>query len=244
MPFNFQLIQTHWQAALIAELICSYEASLPDGAWPNWVLGNHDQHRLATRIGAAQARVAAVLILTLRGTPTLYYGDELGMSDAPIRPDQVRDPAEKNQPGKGFGRDPERSPMLWDQTHNAGFTTAEATPWLPLIEDAPEHSVAAESEQPRSILNLYRKLLNLRRATPALHAGSISDVIETNGVLSYTRTSGADRIQVHLNFTDETRRAEAIAGRLVLNSYLDSNRTTTGGSLSLRPNEAVILQAD
>ncbi len=244
MPFNFQLIQTQWQAALIAELIRSYEALLPDGAWPNWVLGNHDQHRLASRIGSAQARVAAVLILTLRGTPTLYYGDELGMPDASIPAGQVQDPAEKNQPGRGFGRDPERSPMLWDQTSNAGFTTVEAKPWLPLIEDAPEHSVAAASVQPDSILNLYRKLLILRRTTPALHAGSISDVVETNGVLSYTRTSGPTRVQALLNFTDQTRSSDALAGRLLLNSYLDSNRTSTGGSLILRPNEAVLIQAD
>ena len=84
MPFNFHLIQTVWQAATIADLIRRYEASLPAGAWPNWVMGNHDQQRLATRIGVEQARVAAVLILTLRGTPTLYYGDELGMPDATV----------------------------------------------------------------------------------------------------------------------------------------------------------------
>ncbi len=115
----------------------NYEALLPPGGWPNYVLGNHDQPRLASRIGAKQARVAAMLLLTLRGTPTLYYGDELGMEDVPIAPDQVKDPAEKNEPGKGRGRDPERSPMLWVNAPNAGFTAPEATPWLPLEADWP-----------------------------------------------------------------------------------------------------------
>ncbi len=128
MPFNFHLIQTDWQADRIAQLILQYEAALPAGAWPNWVLGNHDQKRLASRVGAAQARVAAVLLLTLRGTPTLYYGDELGMPDAHIAPDQVVDPAEKNQPGIGQGRDPERSPMLWTAEANAGFTAPAPGP--------------------------------------------------------------------------------------------------------------------
>ena len=142
MPFNFHLIQTAWQAELIADLIRRYEAALPAGAWPNWVMGNHDQHRLATRIGPEQARVAAVLILTLRGTPTLYYGDELGMPDAVIPPELVQDPAEKKQPGMGFGRDPERSPMVWDPSATAGFTTG--TPWLPLISDHAGQSVAVQ----------------------------------------------------------------------------------------------------
>ena len=104
LPFNFALIQTQWTAAAIAAVINTYEGLLPAGAWPNYVLGNHDQPRLATRIGKLQARAAAMLLLTLRGTPTMYYGDELGMVDVAIARDQVRDPAEKNEPGKGRDR--------------------------------------------------------------------------------------------------------------------------------------------
>ncbi|MFP3534616.1 alpha-amylase family glycosyl hydrolase, partial [Burkholderia sp. SIMBA_042] len=78
----------------IGRIICDYDRALPEHAWPNWVLGNHDNPRVASRLGAAQARVAAVLLLTLRGTPTLYYGDEIGMTDSAIAPEQVRDPAE------------------------------------------------------------------------------------------------------------------------------------------------------
>jgi alpha-glucosidase len=243
MPFNFHLIQTAWHADAIAELIRRYEAALPAGAWPNWVLGNHDQQRLATRIGAEQARVAAVLILTLRGTPTLYYGDELGMPDAHIAPDQVRDPAELRQPGIGQGRDPERSPMLWDASANAGFTGPEATPWLPLIDQHERFAVAVEDGDARSSLTLYRKLLALRRSTTALHSGTVSEVRAEDGVLSYLRSDGQKRFQVLLNLTGEARPADALSGHLAMNSFLDRNRTTTGGRLSLRANEALIVEA-
>src|SRR5690606_1605029 len=111
LPFNFQLIIAPWDAEHIGRLIEEYERAIPEGGWPNWVLGNHDQHRSASRVGVKQARVAAMLLLTLRGTPTLYYGDEIGMRDVPIPPDMVRDPLERNIPGKGLGRDPERTPM-------------------------------------------------------------------------------------------------------------------------------------
>ncbi|ADW67530.1 alpha-amylase family glycosyl hydrolase [Granulicella tundricola] len=241
LPFNFHLIQTAWQADLIAELIRSYEAALPPGAWPNWVLGNHDQHRLATRIGAAQARVAAMLILTLRGTPTLYYGDELGMTDATITPDQVQDPAEKNQPGQGFGRDPERSPMLWDETPNAGFTSAP-TPWLPLVDEHVRISVTAEEAAPRSFLHLYRALLTLRSATPALHCGTVTEVISPSEVLTYTRAGEAERYQIHLNFTNETKWIDSPKGTLILSTYLDQQDRPWIEWMQLRPNEGVVIK--
>ena len=103
LPFNFQLIDAPWEARSLATLIADYEAALPPGGWPNWVLGNHDRPRVATKRGQAQARVAAMLLLTLRGTPTLYYGDELGLSDVAIPPAQVQDPRELREPGLGLG---------------------------------------------------------------------------------------------------------------------------------------------
>ena len=160
MPFNFQLIQSAWNAPNIAEIMDKYEAALPHGAWPNWVLGNHDKARIASRIGEAQAWVAAMLLLTLRGTPTICYGDEIGMKDVLIAPEQVQDPAEKNEPGLGLGRDPERTPMPWDGSPLAGFTTGK--PWLPLGPDHASANVAAMSKSPDSILNLYRRLIELR----------------------------------------------------------------------------------
>ncbi len=114
LPYNFQLILLPWDARKIDSAIHAYEALLPTWGWPNWVLGNHDKSRVATRVGSAQARVAAMLLLTLRGTPTIYYGDEIGMHDVPIPPDRIHDPVEKNMPGLGLGRDPQRTPMQWD----------------------------------------------------------------------------------------------------------------------------------
>src|SRR3954466_6130622 len=109
VPFNFQLIHTAWNATAIAALVAEYEAAIPEGGWPNWVLGNHDQPRIAARVGAAQARIAAMLLLTLRGTPTMYYADEIGLAKVEVPPDRARDPWERNEPGLGLGRDPART---------------------------------------------------------------------------------------------------------------------------------------
>jgi len=134
LPFNFHLISTAWNPQAIASLIEAYEAALPIGGWPNWVLGNHDRSRVASRVGRAQARVAAMLLLTLRGTPTIYQGEELGMVDTPIPPHLVQDPLERNVPGFNLGRDPVRTPMPWSPEPHGGFTAGQ--PWLPLGADA------------------------------------------------------------------------------------------------------------
>ena len=221
LPFNFHLIQTPWRTSTIAQLIRDYEAALPPGAWPNWVLGNHDQPRIASRIGMEQARAAAVLLLTLRGTPTMYYGDELGMTNGHIPPELVQDPAEKRQPGIGMGRDPERTPMQWDGTPNAGFTRAPQ-PWLPVLPTYGQQCVSAEEEDPASMLSLVRRLLALRRAHPALCRGTVSEVSPTpgqqTGVLSYLRTAGDERIFVALNLTNEPQPVTLPTGRILLSS--------------------------
>src|SRR6202166_1364889 len=130
MPFNFALLSRLWNARSIEKIIADYERALPAGAWPNWVLGNHDRPRVASRVGPEQARVAAMLLLTLRGTRTLYYGDEIGMRQVAIAPDQVRDAFEKNVPGGGAGRDGCRTPMQASGEAHGCVPTGE--PWLPL----------------------------------------------------------------------------------------------------------------
>jgi alpha-glucosidase len=244
MPFNFHLIQTPWKADRIAQLIRDYEAELPRGAWPNWVLGNHDQSRLATRLGEHQARTAAMLLLTLRGTPTLYYGDELGMTDGVIPPHQVRDPAEINQPGIGLGRDPERTPMLWDASPNAGFTTGQ--PWLPVDPNASTRNVATQStpDAPRSILALYRRLLSLRRQHPALHAGTIDSVHAHSGVLSYRRHCGNQHLQIFLNLTNDIQRITCDPGRVLLTTILDGEGGQIGGLAILEAGEGLLIALD
>ena len=244
MPFNFHLILSPWRADGIAELIRQYEALLPAGAWPNWVLGNHDQKRLASRLGEEQARVAAMVLLTLRGTPTLYYGDELGMLDGEIAPDQVQDPAERNQPGIGMGRDPERTPMLWDTSDGAGFTAGK--PWLPITPGTPERfSVATQGTQPRSTLSLYRKLLALRREHSALHAGAITEVEAESGVLRYQRHSPpgepAERLLILANLTDTLQTVQVPPSRVLLTTILDGDGAVCGGAFTLEAGEGVLL---
>ena len=143
LPTNFNLLWTPWKAEPILEVITAYEAALPPGAWPDWVMGNHDQSRIASRLGRAQARIAMVLLLTLRGTPILYYGDELGLQDIAITSTKLRDPFGLNMPGSGQGRDPERCPMPWDETEKAGFTTGD--PWLPIAPDFTTRNVENQS---------------------------------------------------------------------------------------------------
>jgi alpha-glucosidase len=248
LPFNFQLIQTRWQASAIAEMIREYEGLLPAGAWPNYVLGNHDQSRLATRVGALQARAAAMLLLMLRGTPTMYYGDELGMVDVPISPEQVKDPAEKNEPGKGRGRDPERSPMMWVGAPNAGFTTPEAVPWLPLQADWATENAAAQAGRKKSMLQLYRKLLGLRRLHDTLHVGGIADVEAEGDVLRCRRVALEDGestdFMVLLNLGNEVATVKCGAGTVVLTTLLDGEGSRVEGVVPIEAGEGLLVALD
>jgi alpha-glucosidase len=244
LPFNFQLIGLPWNARAIAAAVERYEAMLPAYAWPNWVLGNHDKPRIATRIGPAQARVAAMLLLTLRGTPTMYYGDEIGMHDVPIPPEQVRDPFEKNVPGLGLGRDPERTPMQWSGEAQAGFTTGE--PWLPIAEDYRSVNVHVENEDATSMLNLYRRLIQMRRAEPALAVGDFAPVPADGNLMAYVRKADRRRLLIVLNLgpqpqTFNTSDLEAPAS-LLLSTHLDRNREERVDPLELRPDEGVIIE--
>ncbi|GJD50654.1 Oligo-1,6-glucosidase [Methylobacterium crusticola] len=239
LPFNFQLIQTAWHAPTVAALVAEYEAALPEGGWPNWVLGNHDQPRIAARVGPAQARVAAVLLLTLRGTPTLYYGDEIGLGRVPVPPGRVRDPWERNEPGRG--RDPARTPMQWDPGPRAGFSTAE--PWLPLDPQAASRNVEIQRDDPASILTLYRRLLSLRREHPALSIGAHRPVEVRGDVLVYERVHADDVIRVLLNFGHEACFIPAGPEWRVLLSSASGRigETRDGDRFALAGDEALVL---
>ncbi|WP_437320420.1 alpha-amylase family glycosyl hydrolase [Sorangium sp. So ce385] len=245
LPFNFHLIGAPWDARAIAEIVREYEAALPEGAWPNWVLGNHDKPRIKSRVGAAQARVAAMLLLTLRGTPTLYYGDEIGMCDVPIAPGEVQDPFEKNVPGLGVGRDPERTPMQWGGGAGCGFTAGR--PWLPLAPDADRNNVEALRGDPGSILSLYRALIALRRAEPALAVGAYAPLAAGEDVLAYAREHGGRRLLVLLNLSSHPRRLALAAGaggaRVLLSTGLDRAGERLDEAAELRPDEGLIAEA-
>jgi alpha-glucosidase len=244
LPFNFQLIELPWVARTIAAAIDSYEAALPPYGWPNWVLGNHDKPRIASRVGAAQARVAAMLLLTLRGTPTMYYGDEIGMQDVAIPPEQVQDPLEKNVPGFGLGRDPVRTPMQWDASPHAGFTSAQ--PWLPVSQDAETRNVEAQRGDRASMLSLYRRLIDLRRAEAALSIGSYEPLTVTDEGFAFLRRHDTRRWLIALNLTPSATELdigpEYAAGRIALSTHLDREGDAVEQRLRLRAHEGVMVK--
>ena len=242
LPFNFHLISTEWTPRALASLIEAYEAALPAGAWPNWVLGNHDRSRVASRIGRAQARVAAMLLMTVRGTPTIYQGEEIGMVDTPIPPDLVQDPFERNVPGFGLGRDPVRTPMPWSAERNGGFT--DGTPWLPLNADSDTLNVSSQADDPRSMLSLYRALIRLRRESEALSIGDWRLLSATEHVLAYERGLGGERVTIALNMTGDTQtvRVAARTCEILLSTCLDETGAVHGEEIRLRADEGLVLR--
>ena len=244
MPFNFTLLSASWNARAIERIIAEYERALPKGAWPNWVLGNHDRPRVASRIGKEQARVAAMLLLTLRGTPTLYYGDEIAMRQVAIAPDRVRDPFEKNVPGLGVGRDGCRTPMQWDASANAGFSSGQ--PWLPLADDFVHENVRNLEAEGASILNLYRALIRLRRNSPELVGGTYEPIAAKDSLLIYRRRTANSTVTVVLNLGGDpvsvASRAVDQHREVLLSTMLDRAGEKLAGSLELRGNEGIILR--
>ncbi|HEU5161523.1 MAG TPA: alpha-amylase family glycosyl hydrolase [Thermoanaerobaculia bacterium] len=245
LPYNFQLVELPWNARTIAKAVNAYEALLPSFAWPNWVLGNHDKSRIATRVGIEQARVAAMLLLTLRGTPTIYYGDELGMADVPIRPDQVRDPYEKNVPGLGLGRDPQRTPMRWTGDPKGGFTQGD--PWLPVGPDVRVVNVEAERDETRSMLALYRDLIELRRREPALETGAYAPLEAAGDIVAFVRKKDARVLFVVLNLGAKTEsfdlKSVDLRGVILLSTCGGRQGEPVRNSLELRPIEGIVAEA-
>jgi glycosidase len=245
MPFNFAMLGVPWEAQAVRNVVDSLETALPPGAWPNYVLGNHDETRLATRYGHAEARVAAMLLLTLRGTPTLYYGDEIGMTEVPIPPGQKKDPWGRNVPG--LGRDGCRTPMQWTSGPNAGFSASD-TPqlWLPLSDNYEQVNVETELQDPHSLLNLYRKLLAYRRSTPALQRGSYRPLdAGPKDCYVYVRQAGSQSILVALNFSDREQRlslTDSPGAKRVLSTHPDDQDRVKPKDFVLRGNEGVIIE--
>jgi alpha-glucosidase len=242
-PYNFALLTAKWEARSLARLIDEYEAALPSGGWPNWVLGNHDRPRLATRVGQDQARVAAMLLMTLRGTPTLYYGDEIGMQQAAILPEQVQDPFEKNVPGIGIGRDGCRTPMQWAATKSAGFSDTD--PWLPVADNFRDENVDNFRKDKGSLYWLYRRLIDLRRKNVALAGGSYKPLMATGDLLLFYRELGDEQLLVALNMGSQPIAVsfldEGLSGRVLLSTFTDREREEVRANIDLRGNEGLLV---
>jgi alpha-glucosidase len=207
--FDFSFTSCKWNPRQYLKTIMNWEKALGPNKWPNYVLNNHDVVRSATRYGwhgnDAPAKVAQAMLLTLRGTPFMYYGEEIGMQDIRLRRDEILDP-----PGKRYwpfykGRDGCRSPMQWNDTQNAGFGAGK--PWLPVHPNYIERNIQAQSADPESLLNFTRRLIQLRRKTPALYCGSFTPLTEDpQNVLAYLRQSGQQKALIVLNFSNSVQK--------------------------------------
>ena len=248
MPLNFQLLGNDLQANTIRRIVDSLEASLPPGAWPNYVLGNHDEIRMASRYSQAEARLAAMLLLTLRGTPTIYYGDEIGMEEAAIPLEQQQDPWGIRVPG--LSRDGCRTPMQWSDQHNAGFSPAGGDPpWLPVNPNYRQANVAAALQQPESLLNLYRQLLRYRKNTQALQVGAYIPIDAAPGnCFAFKRAlAGTPVHYVLLNFSAGEQIVNLTlsgTGKVGLSTYLDRDEALDFSSIHLREFEGLIVEGD
>jgi alpha-glucosidase len=247
LPFNFLLLTMPWDPVKIASAIAEYEGALPPGGWPNWVLGNHDRPRVISRVGSDQAKVAAMLLLTLRGTPTLYYGDEIGMRDVPIPFEEVQDPQGLHMPDKNLSRDPCRTPMQWDGKENSGFSKSK--PWLRIDKHYQSVNVEKEKGDASSLLALYHKLIRLRNSEPALSVGHYIPMHFDSQSISYIReTPGASRFLIVLNLSHRPYYFKypqtSLTGRIEISTSPDMEGITMQGKLDLSGDEAVIVRLD
>ena len=243
LPFNFMLVSQDWNAQTLSLHINEYEGALPPGGWPNWVIGNHDQPRITSRVGYLQAMVAAMLLLTLRGTPTMYYGDEIGMRDVPIPLDEVQDPQGLNMPDKDLSRDPARTPMQWDGSENAGFSNAK--PWLRLPPNFRRVNVDVQREDPYSMLSFYHRLIQLRQQEPALHIGDYVPVLTKGNIIAFQRIHKDRKYLVLLNLSHRPGifRPEHVdyAGTVVLATDPEHEGVQVGQNISLSGDEGIIV---
>lgn len=254
MVFNFDFLAQPWKAAAVQRAVSRWDGLLREAStWPCYVLSNHDNARHAGRHGQrvaqdvadARAKVAAALLLTLRGTPFIYYGEEIGMRDVPVPRHESWDAA--------FGggvRDASRTPMQWDGGRNAGFS--ERRPWLPVGADFLERNVALQDCDERSILNFYRQLVALRHGSTALRSGDWNPLVDDpRTAMVYLRQIEGEAALVALNFAAE--RVRVVIDRDLPYRWwvprVSTRRPDTGWSvrlgrsLELGPNEATVFIA-
>ena len=250
-PFNFFLLENaEWKGTSVAEIIQKWIDNQPKFGWPNWVLGNHDNNRIASKAGPERARLLNVLLLLLPGTPTTYYGEELGMEDVPVPKNLSRD-TNTDHP-----RDQERTPMLWNNSVHSGFTSPEVKPWLPLPDKSviAKFNVETQKADPKSTLNLYRQLVVLRSNLIFQHGmyKSLSSTEDTLVFLRYYKEGlkmSDKRYIVAINFSGNSTTVHANvkefvdSGKLVLSSFMDTPESTRPTeSIPLRPYEAVVIE--
>ena len=247
IPYNLMGTMMPWNVADMKQAISAYYAVIPAGAAPNFVFGSHDVHRFATRFGPENHRSAAMLLLTLWGIPTMYYGDELAMENVDISAGRRQDTWGQDRPELNLNRDPERTPMQWEAVPNAGFSPPGVEPWLPIASNYQDVNVATQQRDPASTLNFYQALLKLRRAMPALHRGDFAFVDELPaGTMAYIRTAEGQRVLVVINFAGREQTLDLSSlndsGQLLLSSQFYRPAGLTLSELSLSPHESLLVR--
>lgn len=241
-PFHFGLFRTQWSAEAMKAHLDEFLSGISDDSVPVWAVSNHDQHRVATRIGQQQDWVALALILTLPGVPTLYYGDEIGMVDG-LPPDPSHNHDLRSDE---FSRDVTRTPMQWngDKAASAGFTKPGVAPWVPVNADFRTRNVEDMQQNPRSILNFTKLLIELRKMVPAIERGSYVPMDSgAKGVLAFGRKLGVHQATVFLNFTGEAHevRVPEATPRLLFSQR--AVPSSLHGTITLAPNEICVLHS-
>lgn len=247
--FDFTALEVFfpWNPAWVRKQVERREAAFTGNRWPTTVLANHDLPRAASRYcrgeDDAQAKLAMALLLTLRGTPFLYYGEEIGMRNVPLRRKEILDPPGKRRWPFYKGRDGCRAPMQWDNSAYAGFSTVR--PWLPIHADFPERNVATQSGDADSLLNFTRKLIALRKEMPALRSGEFIPLSSPSGTFVYRRQSFGQTVQVMLNFTRNPIQIPVDAGAELKNwtLLLSTGSREASPAWILKPHEIVVLSS-
>jgi alpha-glucosidase len=241
LAFNFLFVHGHFDAGELSAIVAAMEEKLPQAAWPVYTGSNHDAGRLGTRWADGderRARVALMMLLTLRGTPFLYYGDEIGLPEVPLDAERALDPVARRTGDPSDNRDVCRTPMQWTGEPGGGFTTAEAQPWLP-FGDLAACNVAAQREDPRSVLHLVRDLIALRRSSPDLRSGSYERLPAPEGAWAWRRGDGC---VVALNLADAPVTVEGVDGDVAIATDRARDGERVAGAVRLGPYEGVVVQ--
>jgi alpha-glucosidase len=236
LAFNFSFSTSPWNPRIMADEISTTERlSRAMGSWPCYHLSNHDQPRHGTRFGERSIRAAAVVLLTLRGTPVLYYGEEIGMVDGVVPPERRRDRA---------GRDGCRTPMQWDISANAGFCPEGVEPWLPLAAGWETRNAEAESSGPDSVLSLYRRLLALRGSSPALRWGTYRPLRVIDGCFAYARETEDEALAIACNFTAWPATVTVPPGSIAVSTALAREGERVAGLVELEDGQAIVVRME
>jgi alpha-glucosidase len=257
LAFNMEMLYLKWDAQALARAIERWYAALPEKGWPNFTLSNHDQPRHGSRFASGKAdtdfarkQIAAMLLLSLRGTPFIYYGEEIGMVNAKVPKNELVDPTGITFWPLPMGRDGERTPMQWADIDGAGFTAPGVRPWMRLGGDVETVNARNAMRNPESLWHWYRKLVALRKNTPELSSGAFSFIEKgERGVISFARTAGADgaaapreTILCVLNFSDGQRKiALPDKARVLLGNRRHENESLESGTIVLAPTEALLV---